>query len=106
MSEDKWLSPRKTVDYFVDWLIPKSEDSEYHLYKLVTNGTVRVKCDGRLLTKSQAADLAGKKWSPSEGDFWALPPDISISIDDVKKALGDWQPNDPRATRPRHDPIG
>jgi hypothetical protein len=101
--DDKWLSPRKMIDYYVGYLVPPTEDAEFHLYQAVIDGTVRVRCAGQLLTKAETAAFANKRWSPREGDFYALPPDIGISVSDVERVLGNWRPNDPRATRPRRD---
>ena len=39
--DEKWLSPRKIVDYYVDYLIPKG-GFEFQLYRAVIDGHIRV----------------------------------------------------------------
>jgi hypothetical protein len=81
----QWLRPMKLREYCVDQFVPNVRDAEYQLYWAVVEGNIRARHSGRLLTPEAAYALREKRWSPVEGDLYALPPDLELSVEDAKR---------------------
>jgi hypothetical protein len=95
-----WVSPRELCEYYIEHVVQSKDDAEYQLYVAVTDGLIRAKHNDRILTREEAAALGDSPWSNAEGDFYALPPDLEVSVDDAKNLFGKWQM---RAVTPRRD---
>jgi hypothetical protein len=80
----EWLRPKNLLSC-VDYLAPKKGDPKYWIYQAVVDGDVRARRDGRILTKEEASALDKTRWSDTEGDYYALPPDIELSAEDAKR---------------------
>ena len=80
----QWLSPMKLREYYVNQFVPNVRDAEYQLFWAVVNGDIRARHSGRLLTPEEASALCKKSWSSVEGDIYALPPDLELSVEDAK----------------------
>jgi hypothetical protein len=80
----QWLRPMKLREYYVDQFVSNVRDAEYQLYWAVVDGSIRARHSGRLLTLEEAYALRNKSWSPVEGDLYALPPDLELSVEDAK----------------------
>jgi hypothetical protein len=80
----QWLRPMKLRESYIDQFVSDVRDAEYQLYWAVVDGNIRARHGGRLLTPEEAYALREKSWSSVEGDLYALPPDIELSVEDAK----------------------
>jgi hypothetical protein len=80
----QWLSPMKLREYYVNQFVPNVRDAEYQLFWAVVNRDIRARHSGRLLTPEEANALCKKSWSSVEGDIYALPPDLELSVEDAE----------------------
>jgi hypothetical protein len=80
----QWLSPMKLREYYVNQFVPNVRDAEYQLFWAVVNGDIRARHSRRLLTPEEAYALCKKSWSSVEGDIYALPPDLELSVEDAE----------------------
>ena len=81
----QWLRPTKLREYCgSDQFVPDVRDAEYQLYWAVVDGNIRARHGGRLLTPEEAHALREKSWSSVEGDLYALPSDLELSVKDAK----------------------
>jgi hypothetical protein len=79
-----WLSATKLREYYADFLFPNDgEDPQHEIYKGVISGAIRVRSQGRIFTKEEAAALGRRRWSDDENDPYALPADVGLSLDDA-----------------------
>jgi hypothetical protein len=74
----------KLREYYVDQFVSNVKDAEYQLYWAVVDGNIRARHGGRLLTPEEVYALRNKSWSSVEGDLYALPPDLELSVEDAK----------------------
>jgi hypothetical protein len=74
----------KLREYYVDQFVTNVRDAEYQLYWAVVDGNIRARHSGRLLTPEEVYALRNKNWSSVEGDLYALPPDLELSVEDAK----------------------
>jgi hypothetical protein len=81
----QWLRPMKLREYYVDLFVPNVRDAEHQLYWAVVEGNIRARHSGHLLTPEEAYALREKRWSLVEGDLYALPPDLELSVEDAKR---------------------
>jgi hypothetical protein len=82
MPNTEWTSTRKVVDYYMD----QSEGIETaakRLYLAVMKGEVQSRYKGRVYGPEWLKQLAEIKFA--EDDPWALPPDLELSVEDVKR---------------------
>jgi hypothetical protein len=80
----QWLRPMKLRESYVDQFVSDVREAEYQLFWAVVDGNIRARHGGRLLTPEEAYALREKSWSSVEGDLYALPPDIELSVEDAK----------------------
>jgi hypothetical protein len=92
MDSGEWAHPVKLRENYPDYLVSAKDDPEYQIYRAVLDGAIRVRHNGRILTKQEAGALGEKRWSDAEGDYYALPPDIELSVEDAKRVLENFQP--------------
>jgi hypothetical protein len=74
----------KLREYYVDQFVSNVRDAEYQLYWAVVDGKIRARHGGRLLTPEEAYALRNERWSLVEGDLYALPSDLELSVEDAK----------------------
>jgi hypothetical protein len=74
----------KLRESYVDQFVSDVRAAEYQLFWAVVDGNIRARHGGRLLTPEEAYALREKSWSSVEGDLYALPPDIELSVEDAK----------------------
>jgi hypothetical protein len=86
----QWLRPMKLREYCVDPFVRDVRDAAYQLYWAVVDGNIRARHKGRLLTREEAYALREKRWGTVEGDFYELPPDIELSVQDAEQIWGDY----------------
>jgi hypothetical protein len=80
----RWISPTKLREYYADYLFPnEGENPQYEMYRAVIGGAIRVRHSGRMLTPTEVAALGEKRWSEAEGGEYALPADITLSVEDA-----------------------
>jgi hypothetical protein len=75
----------KLREYYVDQFVTDVRDAEYQLFWAVVDGNIRARHGGRLLAPEEAYALRNKSWSSVEGDLYALPPDLELSVEDAKR---------------------
>jgi hypothetical protein len=86
----RWASPTKLQEYYADYLFPdKHDDPQHEVYKAVLSGAVRVRHEGRILSCEEVAAICKKQWSYAEGDYYALPADIGLSVVDALRVWAD-----------------
>ena len=91
MYKRQWLRPLKLREYYVDPFVPDVRSAEYQLYWAVVEGNIRAKHKGKTLTREEAHTLREKRWSNAEGDFYQLPADIELSVEDAEHIWGGAQ---------------
>ena len=85
MTDSEWLSPRGLLDYYFDQAVDIQE-AEKELYLAVVSGEVRARLKGRVLGPEWLKQVA--KLKVEEGNPFALPPDIELSVEDAKQKWG------------------
>jgi hypothetical protein len=95
-----WVSPSVLCEYYVEHIVQSKEDAEYQVYVAVTDGLIRAKKNDRILTREEAAALGETSCSAAEGDFYALPSDLELSVQDARTLFGKWYM---RAVVPKRD---
>jgi hypothetical protein len=79
----RWLRPSKLREYYIP--IQNVGTAAYQLYWAVIDGDLRVRRNGRILTKQEAYALSERRWSDEECDTYALPADIDLSVEDAER---------------------
>jgi hypothetical protein len=79
----RWLRPSKLREYYIP--IQNVGTAAYELYWAVIDSDVRVRRNGRILTKQEAYALSERRWSDDECDTYALPADIELSVEDAER---------------------
>jgi hypothetical protein len=90
----KWLRPLKVREYYLDSHFGSIRAADKWLYLAVVRGVVRARSKGLVLGPEWIKQLS--KMTYDEDNPFALPPDIELSIDDVKEEIGD----EPKESRP------
>jgi hypothetical protein len=83
MANSEWLSPRKMREYYLDWAVSDLDTAEKQLYLAVIKGEIRARLNGRLLGPEWLTQIEKMKFH--DGDSFAQPPDIELSVDDAKR---------------------
>ncbi len=78
-----WMSPRETRQYYLDRVIADPRQAEKQLYRAVIKREVRARLNGRLLGPEWLKQLERLTVDPDRP--FALPPDIELSVEDVKR---------------------
>jgi hypothetical protein len=81
----KWLRPLKVREYYVDHAkgIHTVEEAEKRLWLAVMGGSVRACHNGVIYGPEWLKQLA--KITFMEGEPFALPPDIELSVEDARR---------------------
>jgi hypothetical protein len=84
----KWMSPLKVRKYYVDHAkgIDTVEEAEKRLWLAVMGGTVRARRNGVIYGPKWLKQLA--KITFMEGEPFALPPDVELSVEDARRLFG------------------
>ncbi len=82
----KWMRPLKAREYYLDDQYDKGVDAEKQLYLAVICGQVRARINGRVLGPEWLKQLARTTFDDSFP--FALPPNLQVSVDDVKCVWG------------------
>ena len=80
---DEWLRPLKVIEYYLDWLDPDLAETTKELYLAVINGEVRARLNGHILGPEWFKRVSKLKNDPAYP--FELPPDLELSVDDVKR---------------------
>ena len=80
---DEWLRPLKVIEYYLDWLDPDFAETTKELYLAVINGDVRARLNGHILGPEWFKRVSKLKNDPAYP--FELPPDLELSVDDVKR---------------------
>jgi hypothetical protein len=81
----KWLRPLKVREYYLDTHFDSISTANKWLYLAVIRGVVRARSKGLVLGPEWVKQLS--KMPYDHDNPFALPPDIELSIDDVKKQI-------------------
>jgi hypothetical protein len=82
----EWLRPLKILEYILSRRFDKPEQAERELYKAVVRGRVRSRhYTGPMLTPPDLERI--ECMVVLEGDPYALPPDIEVSVEDVEREV-------------------
>jgi len=85
----KWLEPSYAVED-ISCYVQYPSDSQWELFRAVYEGAVRVRYHGRDLTGEERWKLLRKRHSDDVlGDPWALPCDIEVSVEDIRRIWND-----------------
>jgi hypothetical protein len=79
--DTEWTSPRKMMDYYMDQR-GGIEACKERLYLAVINGDVRARFKDLLIGPESLQQIAATKY---DKDPFTLPPDLELSVEDVKK---------------------
>ncbi len=82
MASDEWLHPLHLRQRYVDKHFKRPNEAEKQLYLAVIRGTVRARLNGIILGPTWLMQLS------SDNDAAALPQDIELSVDDVRRIWG------------------
>jgi hypothetical protein len=81
----KWLRPLKVREYYLDSHFDSIRAADKWLYLAVIRGVVRARNKGLVLGPDWIKQLT--KMTYHDDHPFALPPDIELSIDDVKEEI-------------------
>jgi hypothetical protein len=82
MASDEWLLPSKLRQRYVDKHFKRSNLAEKQLYLAVVRGNVRARLNGIVLGPTWLKQLS------CDDDAVAFPPEIELSVDDVRRIWG------------------
>jgi hypothetical protein len=82
MTADEWLLPLHLQQRYVDKHFKRSSEAEKQLYLAVIRGSVRARLNGLILGPTWLKQLS------SDNNAAALPPDIELSADNVRRIWG------------------
>jgi hypothetical protein len=82
MASDEWLLPLHSRQRYVDKHFKRSTEAERQLYLAVIRGSVRARLNGIISGSTWLKQLS------SDNSAAALPPDIELSADDVRRIWG------------------
>ena len=80
--DPNWMSARKMIEYYLDYVLPPLANPAKQLYEAVIAGEVRAHRNGVVL---------GPEWLKQLGSLaeisnpYALPPDIGLSLEDARR---------------------
>ena len=81
----KWLKPLKVREYYLASHFDSGRMADKWLYLAVVRGAVRARSEGLVLGPEWIKQLS--KMTFDDDNPFALPPDIEVSIEDVKKEI-------------------
>jgi hypothetical protein len=82
MASDEWLLPSHLRQRYVDKHFKRSSDAEKQLYLAVVRGSVRARLNGVVLGSTWLKQMS------NGNNTAALPPDVELSVDDVRRIWG------------------
>jgi hypothetical protein len=81
----KWLRPLKVREYYLDSHFDSIKAADKWLYLAVVRGAVRARSKGLVLGPEWIRQLS--RMTYEDDNPFALPPDIELSIDDIKREI-------------------